>query len=92
MPPSMPSQSSLEMLPARRSSQYFQASEPEPRILPFTLPRSMGPAGRKMAGMPTEMAPISRPGVVLSQPPMSTTPSAGWERSSSSASIASWLR
>jgi len=26
--------------------QYFQASEPEPRVLPFQLPRSIGPAGR----------------------------------------------
>ena len=34
MPPCTPSHSSSEMLPARRSSQYFQASEPEPRILP----------------------------------------------------------
>ena len=34
MPPWMPSHSASEMLPARRSSQYFQASEPEPSVLP----------------------------------------------------------
>jgi hypothetical protein len=38
------------------------------------------------------VAPSSRPGVVLSQPPISTTPSTGWERSSSSVSMASMLR
>jgi hypothetical protein len=45
MPPSTSVQSLSEMLPARRSSQYFQASEPEPSVWPFQLPRSMGPAG-----------------------------------------------
>jgi hypothetical protein len=45
-----------------------------------------------MAGMPMLIAPISRPGVVLSQPPISTAPSSGWLRSSSSVSIASMLR
>ena len=39
-------QSSAESRPARRSSQYFQASEPEPSTWPRQLPRSMGPAGR----------------------------------------------
>ena len=37
-------------------------------------------------------APISRPGVVLSQPPISTAPSTGWLRSSSSVSMARKLR
>ena len=46
MPASMSSQSASEIFPARRSSQYFQASEPEPSVLPFQLPRSIGPAGR----------------------------------------------
>ncbi len=32
--------------PARRSSQYFQASEPEPSGCPFQWPRNIGPAGR----------------------------------------------
>jgi hypothetical protein len=38
------------------------------------------------------VAPSSSAGVVLSQPPISTTPSTGWPRSNSSASIASRLR
>ena len=45
MPPSISSQSSSVMLPARFSVQYFQTSEPEPRYSPFQLPRSIGPAG-----------------------------------------------
>jgi hypothetical protein len=68
MPFSISDQSSSLMRPARFSSQYFQTSEPEPSCWPFQLPRSIGPAGQKMAGRPMEMAPISRPGVVLSQP------------------------
>src|SRR5258708_4766045 len=35
MPPSTPSQSALVILPARRSSQYFHESDPEPRIVPL---------------------------------------------------------
>ena len=46
IPPWMPSQSASLRLPARRSSQYFQASEPEPSTFPAKLPRSIGPAGR----------------------------------------------
>ena len=80
------------IFPARSSSQYFQLSEPEPSTLPCQLPRSIGPAGTKIAGMPMLVAPSSKPGVVLSQPPISTAPSTGWERSSSSVSIASMLR
>src|SRR5216684_4906463 len=34
MPPSISAQSFSVMLPARFSSQYFQASEPEPRVSP----------------------------------------------------------
>ena len=45
MPPSTSSHWVALILPARRSSQYFQVSEPDPRILPLTLPRSIGPAG-----------------------------------------------
>ena len=37
-------------------------------------------------------APMTRPGVVLSQPPISTAPSSGWLRSSSSVSMARKLR
>src|SRR6202158_3346125 len=45
-----------------------------------------------MVGRFMLVAPSSSPGVVLSQPPISTTPSTGWPRNSSSASIASMLR
>ncbi len=92
MPFSISAHSASEILPARFSSQYFQASDPDPRICPCQLPLSMGPAGRKSAGMPIETAPISSPGVVLSQPPISTAPSIGCERKSSSVSIARKLR
>ena len=34
----------------RSSAQYFQASEPEPSTSPRQLPRSIGPAGTKIAG------------------------------------------
>ena len=36
------------MLPASFSAQYFQMSDPEPRILPPKLPRIIGPAGMKI--------------------------------------------
>ena len=92
MPPSTPSQSWSVIFPARSSSQYFQLSLPEPSVLPPQLPRSIGPAGRKMLGRSMLVAPSSSPGVVLSHPPISTAPSIGWERSSSSVSIASMFR
>ena len=92
MPFSISSHSASLMLPARFSSQYFQTSEPEPRYLPCQLPRSIGPAGTKMVGSPMLIAPMIRPGVVLSQPPSSTAPSIGCERNSSSVSIARKLR
>ena len=67
-------------------------SLPLPSTSPRQLPRSIGPAGTKMAGRSALIAPISSAGVVLSQPPSSTTPSTGYERMSSSTSIASRLR
>jgi hypothetical protein len=92
MPFSMALQSSSVIVPARLRSQYFHASDPLPRTSAPHRPGSIGPAGRKTNGSPMLVAPITRPGVVLSQPPISTAPSTGWERSSSSASIASMLR
>ena len=53
---------------------------------------SIGPALQNSVGSPMLSAPITVPGVVLSQPASSTTPSTGCERSSSSTSIASRLR
>ena len=77
MPCSISSQSSAVIAPARRSAQYFQTSLPEPSAAPRHAPRSIGPAGMKIAGKFIEIAPKSSPGVVLSQPPISTAPSAG---------------
>ncbi len=92
IPSSTSFQSSCVMFPARSSSQYFQLSAPLPKDTPFQLPRSMGPAGKKITGTSMEMAPMSNPGVVLSHPPMSTAPSMGWERINSSHSMASMFR
>ena len=50
---------------------------PEPARLPFHQPSSIGPPESTMAGMSTVAAPISRAGVVLSQPVVSTTESIG---------------
>jgi len=52
----------------------------------------MAPAGTTIAGMFMLAAPMSMPGIDLSQPPSSTAPSIGLERSSSSVSIARKLR
>ena len=92
MPLSSSSHCSRFITPARTSFQPLNMSEPEPNVLPAALPRSIGPAGMKIIGRPIEVAPMISPGVVLSQPPISTTPSTGCERSNSSASIASRLR
>ncbi len=85
-------QDSSSRLPAQRSAQYFQASLPLPRVSWPQRAISMGPQGKKMAGILAEMAPINRAGVVLSQPPMSTTPSKGWQRMVSSVSMDNRLR
>ncbi len=45
MPPSISAHCSSLMRPARFSSQYFQASEPEPSTWPCQFPRNCGPAG-----------------------------------------------
>jgi len=45
LPMGLPALSLSESFPARRSSQNFHASEPDPSTLPFQLPRSIGPAG-----------------------------------------------
>ena len=67
-------------LPARFSAQYFHTSEPLPSGWSRQLPRSIGPAGMKIAGRFMLIAPISNAGVVLSQPPINTAPSTGYER------------
>ena len=63
----------------------------------FAVQRARRSADRKaplyiIAGTSAEVAPISRAGVVLSHPPMRTTPSIGWQRMTSSASMASMFR
>ncbi len=77
MPFSIFVQSSSQIVPAQRSAQNLIMSLPLASTFPFQLPRSIGPAGRKMLGRFTLIAPISRPGPVLSQPPISTAPSIG---------------
>ena len=57
---------------------------PSPAPCPASCRAASGPAGTKIAGRFMLVAPISSAGVVLSQPPISTTPSTGLERSSSS--------
>ncbi len=77
MPFSISPNSLSVMFPARSSAQYFHASLPLPSVSPRQSPRSIGPAGRKIAGRFMLIAPMRSPGVVLSHPPMSTAPSAG---------------
>ena len=92
MPSSISSHCLSVMLPARFSAQYFQTSEPLPSGLSRQLPLSIGPAGMKIVGRFMLIAPMSIAGVVLSQPPINTAPSTGYERSNSSVSSASRLR
>ena len=87
MPPSMPCQSSCVIVSARSSDQYFHTSEPEPSVTPFQLPRSIGPAGRKIAGRSIESRPsAARAWSCRSRP--SARRHRRMERSVSSASIA----
>ena len=78
--------------PARTASENFHTSVPEPMSRPRYLPLSIGPEEITMVGRLTLAAPMIWPGVVLSQPPSSTTPSIGLPRIDSSTSIASRLR
>ena len=55
-------------------------------------PVSIGPPGTTTAGRSTDAAAMSSAGIVLSQPPSSTTPSIGLARSISSIAIAARLR
>ena len=81
------------IVPARRSSQYFQASEPEPSILPCQLPRSIGPAGMKIAGMAgAGRAHQQRRAWSCRSRPSAPRRRSDGVRSSSSASIARKLR
>ena len=88
MQPSAKAHSCSVMRPARRSSSQRHTAVPEPTSVPWYLPDSIGPPVTMIAGRPTLDAAISRPGVVLSQPDSSTTPSSGLALMSSSASMA----
>ena len=92
MPLSADMKSARVISPARTASENFQTSVPEPMSLPRNLPFSIGPDDTTMVGRSTLAAPISWPGVVLSQPPKSTTPSMGLPRIDSSTSMAKRLR
>jgi hypothetical protein len=78
-------------VPARTCSLMLHTPVP-PEFLPRHLPLSMGPPLTPMVGRSTLDAPISRLGVVLSQPISSTTPSIGLPRMLSSTSMLARLR
>ena len=82
----------LEMVPARASSLSRQTSVPQPSASPRKWPVSIGPPGTTTAGMSTDAAAMSSAGIVLSQPPRSTSPSIGLARNISSIAIAAMLR
>jgi hypothetical protein len=63
-----------------------------PISLPFQCPLSMGPPEITIVGMSTLHAPMTKEGVVLSQPQSKTTPSIGFARMDSSTSILAKLR
>ena len=84
--------SAMPIWPARTSSLSRQASVPEPMVRPRKLPLSIGPAETTIVGRSQLAAPITRAGVVLSQPTRSTTPSIGLARMLSSTSMLARLR
>ena len=92
MQPSAKTHSSWVIRPATRSSSNRHTAVPEPTSVPWYLPLSIGPPVTITAGRSTLAAAISSPGVVLSHPDSSTTPSSGLARISSSASMASRFR
>ncbi len=84
--------SACESVPPRTSSLRRHTSVPHPSGSPRKWPVSIGPPGTTIAGRSTDAAAISSDGIVLSQPPSSTTPSMGFARSISSVAIAAMLR
>ncbi len=67
----------MSISPLASSRRACQTTVPEPARWPLYQPFSIGPPDSTIAGMSTLAAPISRAGVVLSQPVVSTTPSIG---------------
>ena len=85
--------SSSDSVPARTSSLTAATRRcRSPSGTPRKVPVSIGPPGTTSAGRSTDAAAISSDGIVLSQPPSSTTPSTGLARSISSVAIAAMLR
>ncbi len=78
--------------PARSCSLMEMMLVPDPIGWPRYMPRSCGPPDTPTVGKSALAAPISKAGVVLSQPISSTTPSNGWARIASSTSIDARLR
>ena len=83
---------SIVILPAFTIWSKTQVLVPEPMSVPSYLPFSIGPPESAIVGMSQLAAPISRAGVVLSQPTSSTTPSIGSARIASSTSMLARLR
>ena len=81
-----------DSVPARTSSLSRHTSVPQPSGVPRNVPVSIGPPGTTTAGRFTDAAAMSSEGIVLSQPPSSTTPSMGLARSISSVAIAAMFR
>ncbi len=74
-------------VPAFSSSSKRHTAVPEPISWPRYLPLSIGPPETTSAGTLQLAAPITKEGVVLSQPHKSTTPSIGLARIDSSTSM-----
>ena len=79
-------------VPARKAAHSRRQSVQAPSRAPSWRPASIGPTGSTIAGTSALTAPISSAGIVLSQPPISTTASTGSARSISSVSIDMRLR
>ena len=87
MAPWRSSQSSWPILPARSSASKRLQSVQDPNSWPRQWAVSCGPPVTRIAGTSALTAPMSSPGVVLSQPPRRTTPSRGLARMHSSTSM-----
>src|ERR1700744_5881444 len=84
--------SSLLTSPARYLAQKRRQSVQAPSRSPCQRDVIIGPVTRLIAGRLADTAPINCAGTVLSQPPISTTPSIGCALIISSVSIAIRLR
>ena len=80
------------LISPRRLASLKRQMSVVPMSLPRYFPLSIGPPETKMVGRSTLVAPIRMEGVVLSQPPNSTTPSMGFALMLSSASMLARLR